>query len=603
LISYFPKPYPDEILYSLVARFNYHLSAKGPKENKFLLFGERNITSTIDLQSGLSWFTKELSAFWETSEEEIINNYTLFPLYAPFLPETANEKIIASMLGQSGDIHTRAGLNAGIFPSLQTPRFCPICFVEDAHESYFRRSHQIPSIPICIKHNCFLHEVNLDHDTINRHFFIPPIRKYCTPNGPIIFNESEHLVLLAKRIISILDGTRIDYDFDGTPFYYNNRIKEIGFGKGLGSINWEKLYNEFSSFYQSEMLELLRSQVKLSNSTCWLKSIFRKHRKSFDPIRHALVHVFISGLNNSNITENINIELWPCKNPICKHFGENVISNPQKHYDSKAKKSIVYLECSCGYGYTLSTLAKSGQQFTRVKNYGEEWMNKLKELLASGISIRKVASKLGCDSKTVNLLASQTTQTQSKVPLVDRSKEWIMLKDANPSSSITELRKMDLGLYASLYRKNKDWLINQDYGKKESTSTFKRIDWVQRDRDLLPILQATYQKLRFTDPMKRISKTLLFALSGNQGVFEKHINKLPKCSSYLDKIVESKEKHRMKRLIHARQILIDNNVSLTKSNLIRASGLRKEYISPRIDLLIKKLINNEPIKLTKRHSA
>lgn len=53
MLTYFPQTYPDELLYSVLARYHQHVCPGGVKQNLAELFGSRSVRAAVDLQTGL----------------------------------------------------------------------------------------------------------------------------------------------------------------------------------------------------------------------------------------------------------------------------------------------------------------------------------------------------------------------------------------------------------------------------------------------------------------------------------------------------------------------------------------------------------------------
>jgi hypothetical protein len=86
MLSFFPKPYPDELLYSTLARYHVRSGNNSPKITIRELFDDPNTIATADLPSNLEALVKRLSLFSQYTVDDLILNNTLYPFYAPFLP-------------------------------------------------------------------------------------------------------------------------------------------------------------------------------------------------------------------------------------------------------------------------------------------------------------------------------------------------------------------------------------------------------------------------------------------------------------------------------------------------------------------------------------
>lgn len=413
MLSYFPTPYPDEIFCSLIARYYDHMGcSQEPKKLLLSLFGSTFACATLDFPSHLMHFYKQAGANLKITLAEIIKELTLFPLYHPFLPSARSKKILNSMCTTSGDIHTLAGLNAGIFPPLILPRYCPYCFEEDCTlygESYWHRSHQIPSLPFCTKHACYLLTMKNLHSTQNKHFFIPATRDFCTEKDSAPLNNPQAIKIAVTLLNHLHEGDNLHVNEKSI----RSILLEGGFRKGEKKIDLLSLYEVFTTFYPPETLLLFKSPVSYSNPACWLKAIVRKHRKVFEPIRHILLKSFISSLKQ--IAPINQPAIYPCLNKVCFYYKQPVANCTELHYDHKARRVIQTVCCkNCGYTYTRSYIKKTRQYFARVKDYGTLWKKKLKDLQQQKLPVREIARILGCDSKTVlsqySKLNSQTLE-------------------------------------------------------------------------------------------------------------------------------------------------------------------------------------------------
>src|SRR5690554_8213900 len=100
----FPVPYPEELIYSTVARAGIREGIISPKELLLEMYGNRNVIATLDLLNILWRISRWLLTGY--SVEVIAYYHTLFPLYAPFTPEESRKRRLAWMAGESrGAVH------------------------------------------------------------------------------------------------------------------------------------------------------------------------------------------------------------------------------------------------------------------------------------------------------------------------------------------------------------------------------------------------------------------------------------------------------------------------------------------------------------------
>ncbi len=94
----FPVPYPEEIIYSTVARAGVHFGITSPKRLLDEAFGNRMVVATVDLPSHLETLSKHYPQPLGLTPEQLAYKHTLLPLYAPFVSEARRQKCCQSAL-------------------------------------------------------------------------------------------------------------------------------------------------------------------------------------------------------------------------------------------------------------------------------------------------------------------------------------------------------------------------------------------------------------------------------------------------------------------------------------------------------------------------
>ncbi|MHC5819944.1 MAG: TniQ family protein [Nostoc sp.] len=121
MLGFFPAPYPDEILYSVLARYHIRSGNTSPKITLRELFNFQDVIATVDLPSNLNSLIENLQFISNYQVEDLIYEYTLYPFYSVFLPPKRASQVMESMKADfGGDIHTRTGIMAS---SLKMQRY------------------------------------------------------------------------------------------------------------------------------------------------------------------------------------------------------------------------------------------------------------------------------------------------------------------------------------------------------------------------------------------------------------------------------------------------------------------------------------------------
>lgn len=143
----FPMPYPDELLYSTIARAGVRMGITSPKELLDEVFGNRKVVATSDLPGHLRSITKHYPDRLGLSVETLAYRHTLFPLYAPFVPEKRRKECLRLIAKSTrGAIHLLLGVAASRINQPRNLRLCTGCVGEQIiryGEPYWMRSWQV----------------------------------------------------------------------------------------------------------------------------------------------------------------------------------------------------------------------------------------------------------------------------------------------------------------------------------------------------------------------------------------------------------------------------------------------------------------------------
>src|SRR5260370_12863611 len=160
MIGSWPNPYPDELFYSICARFSERVRYSSKRSVVAELFGTDQAMACISLPSHLGYLVSQLPPYSNYDINRIIDQHTLLPYFAPFLPPQSSTRLRQDMSSNNGPaLHMRAGLMASRVPLAQWLRFCPQGVEEDRRrlgECYWHRIHQAPGVEICLLHRVWV---------------------------------------------------------------------------------------------------------------------------------------------------------------------------------------------------------------------------------------------------------------------------------------------------------------------------------------------------------------------------------------------------------------------------------------------------------------
>jgi hypothetical protein len=175
MLSFFPTSYPDELIYSILARYHIRSGNKIFSQTDIEIFNYCSHQSYKNfLPKNLNYLVNNLPLSSKQNVENIIQNHTLYPFYVTFLtpPEAwvvknlMIKKVNGSLLQAAKIAQTHEDLRKFF-------RFCPACLEEDTQkygEAYWHRIHQTPGVLICPIHGVALQDSLVSLDAIGIHY-------------------------------------------------------------------------------------------------------------------------------------------------------------------------------------------------------------------------------------------------------------------------------------------------------------------------------------------------------------------------------------------------------------------------------------------------
>ena len=281
----FPIPYEHELIYSAVARAGTRLALDSPKQLLDEVFKNRKVIATVDLPCRLNAIIYQFPNH-QFTVQDIAYQHTLFPIYAPFVPEKRRQQCLKWMANISqGSIHLALGINASRIPPIHKLRYCPQCLAEQLEkygEYYWFRLWQIQGA-CCIQHGQLI-DSELDLRSLHRHDFFVPSHQSCPKTEQTIANPDD--IFITSKLLELLTlppSESPSYE-QWTMFYYE-LAQQNDYIRGQNQILHERILERITIRWSKKFLEQY-CLADLTSETSWLHHIFRKHRKSFSYLEH-----------------------------------------------------------------------------------------------------------------------------------------------------------------------------------------------------------------------------------------------------------------------------------------------------------------------------
>ncbi len=423
MISFFPTPYEDELLYSILARYHLRSGNISYVDTNKDLFNKWSNTATLDLPSNTIALLNNIPNHFGYDVDTIIRKYTLFNYYTAFLDNKTKDEIYNKLMGDDGrGNHSILGASESIEDSQRYFKICPECYKEELKlygEGYIHRLHNIPGVYICGKHNrplkisekqiskygknayIPLHEVNFIHDYENEIIVKENLEKFKD-----IYEVTEYL----------LQNNICNKNHEWITNQYKNRLRELGMCTLSGKVYIEDIGRDFINFYGMEFLSLFNLNGYSDNITNWIKYMFRSSRSKVNPMKHILLINYLGISIEDFFIKEIEYKPfgygpWICLNRICEDYHKPVIKNIDINYNNKKKTAVGGFKCNkCGFTYLRCgpDLSENDKyRIGKVVTIGEKYKEEIGKLLKRDVSIRYISRELGLGQKTITKYAKK----------------------------------------------------------------------------------------------------------------------------------------------------------------------------------------------------
>ena len=166
MLPFFTNPYPNELLYSAIARYHFYSGNLDCKDTLEELFDSRCVIPSVEIGSYFSVLAEKLGPRY--SVESLLANHTIYPYYASFLSKARQQQILQDVLKGGQALYTRLGIVAGGICRKDGLYYCAECAkVDHAQygEPYIHREHQLQGINYCPHHEVPLRKYPITMDS------------------------------------------------------------------------------------------------------------------------------------------------------------------------------------------------------------------------------------------------------------------------------------------------------------------------------------------------------------------------------------------------------------------------------------------------------
>ncbi|HJR08574.1 MAG TPA: TniQ family protein [Pyrinomonadaceae bacterium] len=269
MISCFPDPHSDELLFSVYVRFD----ATMPYLHRGIaireMFGVEYAAAAIDLPNRIDHLIGSIVIKHNYTADGLVDDNTLYPFYAPFIPPERALAVRREMR-ESGTNHVyeRLGITAGRLKPPTYLKFCPECVSDDRRlcgETYWHRIHQVPGVEVCQHHSVFLEASAASWRTSKSREEVMTAERAVHAMSPRPLDPSNNthtaLLKLAEGAAWLLKWRGQALDSEVLLNRYYNLLLRRGLAFFNGRVRSSELTEKFITFYTPELLERLQCPI------------------------------------------------------------------------------------------------------------------------------------------------------------------------------------------------------------------------------------------------------------------------------------------------------------------------------------------------------
>ena len=576
-LTFFPTPYPDEILYSVLCRYHTRCGIPSANRTNRALWGN-GYGKKLYLPDGIENIAARIPQGAGLTAEYFIRECTIFPLLKPFLKQDKCDELWDAM--SNGSINT---YNIVSFPRVFTLQrrylaYCNQCVEYDTEvygEPYWHRLHQLPGVHICPIHGVPTIESGFAYSELHREYY--PLQFVPSSFVSYALDITEKLLDFAIDAAWLMQNGFDLRCFDNTDKLYNKWLRLKGYRDHRGKTGNKKLALDVIGYYGREFLTLLDAYS--SGSCIWIKRMIQNRESFRHPLHHLLLMRFLAGSAEAFFVDPqgelpgylpYGAPPYPCRNLVCEYHLQDVI----EHIELRRAHATPYATFICPYcGFAYNRKGKLPKEnhysgHVRIVRYGWKWEAAVTELLIADESPYTIARKFHCDVRTIlkfgvnqgllppDRLIGRNTYTPQEMPnprekpdlkykLSQYRQRWLDAIAENPSITRNELRLMESTAHKWLCAHDHDWLEQNSPLPKNKSSM-----WVSSDDEYFKTVEEAVKQIRDSPGAPR--RISISSIGRKAGILKPHTRLMsdfmPKTKAFVVSNVETLEQWQKRKI-------------------------------------------------------
>lgn len=523
---------PDETLFSLCSRFHGAAGNRLAATTCKALFGHKTQGCAHDFPARLDHFIA-VAGSRLGAVHEIIERRTVLPLYLRFTNNDLATKVVtAAAQNSAGTLKFQLGLLTSRFRANHPLKACPACMVEDERShatAYWHREHQLPGVWVCRKHDRSLVASDLKATGVSRFHWLLPVVAHFEVSG--LSAPSLSATRLAAMVAGVVAQRGLSLSAEVLARTYKTALKSKGLLRGADS----RLKHQDAGHGYAEFVRPLASLEQLSGLSTDPRATASDIARLIGPVRsgtHPLRHLalaawlfrdhedFLANYNASAVAMQFcpdgpaTIESFAAAQDVSRHQLLTLLA---------AGRSVTGAAREIGIDTTTAMAWAASEGIAtprRPKVLKQELRATLVRLLRQGVGKEGVATAGGVSQQTITTLLRTEVglheawkQAQFANAKRRHRRQWHRIIAANPLSGVKSARLIEPGVYAWLYRNDRDWLQAQTATMERAVRNPQlRVDWDSRDRHMANCVRDVVLRLSETVPAQKVRLFQIYQL-------------------------------------------------------------------------------------------
>ena len=525
-----PAPYPDELLYSVLARMWHYAGRPAISAWKLLLFGSIDRMSH-DMPNGIDLVSRRLGHRPGFEPDAIVDRMTLFNYYANYVPPKLADAARESMLqGGTPGPQVLLGVTGTLVRPVERLRFCPDCMADwrlKEEDARWVRLFQLPSTLVCPYHGTVLRASTVSTVQSARYVLEVADERTCPADAEPVLSDVDDFMMIRLRALAE-DGVRL---LAGPPDRLERAEWKLRYRGWLDRIDLMPR----GATYRSELLDglsrhwgrcheiwgkasLIEPRGRRGASRPWPLRLLQSVQHSYPPLQHMLLSDYLVAQYVAKLRPRPDFGdgPWPCQNMVADHRGQSCVTQIMPQGLSRGRPRATF-HCSCGHVYSRVLREDGTLTKARTVAWGHVTERFVREALAAGRGLEATARAIGAASDRVHAIAvgAGPKQQTSILPPAVRNR-----------------RKRSRSLLVT---------VDQGAGKRSPGRGRRPDEWAARDELLAAQLPVIIADLHRMEPPARITGTLIAKrIEGSATALRSQLDRLPTFAALMLKAIETR---------------------------------------------------------------